>query len=142
MRARPETVFRWLCQLRVAPYSYDLLDNGARRSPQALTPGLEQLRAGQRVMRIFRLVEFEAGSSITILSEGRLFGRVACTYRVAESAGGNARLVVKLLAARAPRSIAARATAIMLPPGDLVMMRRQLLNLKRLAEEQDAGSDR
>jgi hypothetical protein len=130
--AEPAMLFRWLCQLRVAPYSYDLLDNGGRRSPQTLTPGLDELAPGQRVMTIFRLVEFEQGRSITVWSQGRVFGRVAGTYVAAPAAGGGSRLLVKLLVAYpAPGGALMR---LILPPGDLVMMRRQLLNLKALAE--------
>ena len=137
--ARPETVFRWLCQLRVAPYSYDLIDNGGRRSPQSLTPGLEQLAVGQRMMLIFKLVEFEPGTSVTVLSEGRVFGRVAVTYRVAEMGEGRSRLVAKVLVRHQRRGILRRLEGFLLAPGDLVMMRRQLMNLRRLAETEEGG---
>jgi hypothetical protein len=125
--------FRWLCQLRVAPYSYDLLDNFGRRSPRQLTPGLEQLEAGQRVMTIFRLVEFEPGRSLTVVSHGRLLGEVACTYAVSPCGEVASRIVLKILA-RFPRGPRGAAMRLLLPPGDLVMARRQLLNLKGLAE--------
>ncbi len=134
IEAEPASVFRWLCQLREAPYSYDLLDNRGRRSPQRLTPGLERLQAGQRVMRVFRLVCFEQDRSLTVLSEGRLFGRVACTYRITANTPGCSRLLVKLLVARPAGARAWWARAAVLAPGDLVMMRRQLLNLKQLSE--------
>jgi hypothetical protein len=137
--AAPAAVgFRWLCQLRAAPYSYDLLDNFGRRSPQRLTPGLERLEVGQRLMTIFRLVEFDPGRSLTVYSSGRLLGDVACTYEVSRRGEGASRLVLKILA-RFPRGPRGTAMRVLLPPGDLLMARRQLLNLKGLAERSVAA---
>lgn len=131
------TTFRWLCQLRAAPYSYDKLDNLGRRSPQALTPGLERLEIGQRVQTIFRLVGFEPGRSLTMVSNGHVFGRVAVTYRADPAGEGCSRIVVKVLASPA-RGLLGPLMRPLLPPGDLLMMRRQLLNLKGLAERTGA----
>ncbi|MGI8920349.1 MAG: hypothetical protein ACR2HD_01545 [Solirubrobacteraceae bacterium] len=135
VEASADFAFRWICQLRVAPYSYDLIDNLGRRSPQQLTPDVDRLAIGQRFMTIFRLSGFEPGRSITLLHRGRLFGRVAVTYRVAPAGAGRSRLVAKLLARSEHRRLA-RAFGPLLATGDLVMMRRQLLNLKALAERE------
>ncbi len=126
-------VFRWLCQLRVAPYSYALVDNFGRRSPRHFVAGVEDLAVGQRVMRIFRLVSFEPGRSITLDSTTTLFGRVVATYLVRASGSRRSRLVVKLGVARRRRLFGFVMDRV-LPLGDLVMMRKQLLTLKALAE--------
>src|SRR5689334_13518613 len=52
-------MFRWLCQLRLAPYSYDQIDNFGRHSPQELVPGTDELVVGQRMVAIFHLASFE-----------------------------------------------------------------------------------
>jgi hypothetical protein len=126
-------VFRWLCQLRVAPYSYDWLDNLGRRSPRELTAGAEQLATGQRMM-IFRLVDFQLDRQITMVSlpaATRCFGPIALTYQVTDTPTGS-RLVCCLDATA--RSWPERVRRRLLGAGDLVMMRKQLLTFKELAE--------
>ncbi|MEK6251511.1 MAG: hypothetical protein AABM43_06135 [Actinomycetota bacterium] len=133
-------VFRWLCQLRAAPYSYDWIDNLGRRSPRALTPGLEELAEGQRVMTIFELAEFEPDRQLTLrLRNPRLLRDLAVTYLVVPAAEQRSRLLVKMLVAYRGGRVGAFAAGTPLALGDLVMMRRQLLNLKQLAEETAAA---
>jgi hypothetical protein len=140
VEAPAAVTFRWLCQLRAAPYSYDWIDNWGRRSPQALTPGLERLAVGQRVMRVFELVDVEPGRQMTVRSRPSSLGVYVVTYAVLPVAARRSRIVVKLVM-RYPPLLRALGRCV-LPFGDWVMMRRQLLNLKALAEETahaDAG---
>src|SRR5262245_59349724 len=139
VQAPAQVVFRWLCQLRAAPYSYDWIDYGGRQSPRRLTPGLEQLQVGQRVMTIFLLVDFEPDRHITLLLNARgaqaMFGEIAGSYVVIPQSEQSCRLVVKLLV-RYPRNSLWFWMRWALPWGDVVMMRKQLLTLKYLAEQQ------
>jgi len=121
-------VYRWLCQLRLAPYSYDLLDNLGRRSPRELIAGTERLKIGQRFMRIFSLASFAPADHLTLRSR-----HAAVTYRV-RSEPGSSRLAVRvrfdLPGGRLGAATLGRAVAL----GDLLMMRKQLLTLRALAE--------
>ncbi len=138
IRAPAAIVFRWLCQMRVAPYSYDWLDNGGRRSPRHLTPGLDELAAGQDIMGIFELVEFVRDEQLTMRMKAagparEAFGDVAGSYCIMPTDPETCRLLVKLIV-RYPPGIRGWAMSEFLPWGDLIMMRRQLLNFKMLAE--------
>ena len=124
--APPSIVFAWLCQLRVAPYSYDLLDNFGRRSPRVRSPELTQLRIGQRFMSIFELRSFVDNQHLTLRSSG-----VAVTYAV-RSEGSGTRIHVRVLF-DGPLLLGS-----LLAVGDVVMMRKQLLTLKSLAEREAA----
>lgn len=142
VRARPGVVFRWLCQMRVAPYSYDWIDNLGRRSPRRLTPGLDELAVGQEVMRDFEVVDFARDEHLTLrVKPGSLIRRVCgeavASYCTRPGEGPTCRLLVKV-AIRYRPGFLGWLTRLVLPWGDLVMMRRQLLNFKALAERDGA----
>jgi hypothetical protein len=140
VNAPPALLFRWLCQLRAAPYSYDWLDNFGRQSPRRLTPRLDRLQVGQRIMMVFRLAAFEPDRHITAVLDRLTFllGALAVTYLIVPETEERCRLVVKVAAAH-PRTPIGTAMRGLLPAGDLVMMRKQLLTLRKLAERDAAN---
>ncbi|MEP9362435.1 hypothetical protein ABLE68_05675 [Nocardioides sp. CN2-186] len=132
--APQELTWRWLCQIAVAPYSYDWIDNRGRRSPRSLTPGADQLVLGQPMAVVFELVAYDAPHHWTALTTERgrqLFGPVAMTY-AAEPAGAGTRIICRLAVAQDGPVGWTRSR--LLAWGDLVMMRKQLRTLKALAE--------
>jgi hypothetical protein len=83
-------------------------------------------------------VDFAGDRHITLrIKQGTgafsLFGDLALTYLIVEDNPESCRLLVKMVV-RYPRGITGAVMRRVLPWGDLVMMRRQLLNFKALAE--------
>ena len=121
-------VWPWVTQIRFAPYSYDWIDNLGRRSPRRLVDAAEPV-VGEpfttaATRRLGRIVSVEAPRQLT----GRI-GGVHMSYVVEPRTEHSSRLLLKLVG-RQGRWFGAPVVL-----GDLVMARRQLLNLKRLAEE-------
>lgn len=148
--APPELVFRWLCQLRVAAYSYDWANSAERRSPRELLPGLDELELGQRVMEVYELAGFVQGRELTIRLDRRLMAQqglegwyapAATTYRVSAAGPSSTRLLAKSVTAF-PRGLRWRLARMMVKPADRLLLKRQLRTLKRLAERDHVRAGR
>ncbi|MFI5003521.1 MAG: hypothetical protein ACHQE6_00775 [Solirubrobacterales bacterium] len=155
VHAPREIVYRWLCQLRVAPYSYDWFDNFGRQSPRQLTAGLEQLSPEQRIFFMFRVAEFEENEHITMVESvveneqitmrsaffEWIFGKVALTYLLVPCSASSCRIITKLTAHN-PRTFSARRVFFArlrrdyYPIVELPLMHKQLRTFKYLAEQQ------
>ncbi|MFF5209114.1 hypothetical protein [Streptosporangium sp. NPDC000396] len=129
-------LFRWMCQLKVSSYSFAFLFG--MPTPRQLTPGTDHLERGQRFMDLFDLVDFEDGHHLTLAVSGKggeaVYGRLAVSYVARDLGDGRSRLVVKTI--HEPVNGFQRFLKPFLAWGDLLMMRRQFHNLKRLAERE------
>jgi hypothetical protein len=130
--APPEAVWPWVAQVRAAPYSYDWIDNRGRRSPGKLL-GLPEPQVGDRFTtaggrELGRIVSVDPGRQLT----GTIMGAFM-SYVLVPCDHGATRLLLKVV------SRASRWAAPGLAVGDLVMARRQLLNLKQLAERHNGS---
>ena len=147
--APPELVFRWLCQLRVAAYSFDWADSERHRSPRQLLPGLDQLELGQTVMGVYELVHFVPGRELTAQLDRRLmadhgvggwYAPTAATYRISAH-GASTKLVAKSVTSF-PGGMRWRLARIPARWTDRLILKRQLQTLKRLAERDHARERR
>lgn len=125
--APAEAVWPWVAQVRLAPYSYDWIDNRGRRSPRELA-GLPEPRVGDRFTtaggrQLGRILSVEPGKQLTATIMGAYLSYVLVPQEDAAT-----RLLFKAVMRTR------RWMGPWLSVGDLIMARRQLLNLKQLAE--------
>ena len=64
IRADAPDIFVWLKQLRIAPYSYDFIDNRCRKSPDYVIENLPLLKVNTHYLLAFHILEFEENSFI------------------------------------------------------------------------------
>lgn len=127
-------VWPWLRQLRIAPYSYDWVDNLGRRSPRELRdlpdpqPGEPFTRTGGR--DVGRVLSTTPGEHLT----AQVMGAVMSYVLVPD--GATTRLLLKVVVERAHWWTPALAV------GDWPMARRQLRNLASLAGRRGDGPAR
>ena len=127
--APAEAVWPWVAQIRLAPYSYDWIDNLGRRSPRELR-NLPDPHVGERFTTaggrtLGRIVSLDIGSQFT----GTIMGAFM-SYVLVPRGDRSTRLLLKVVMETN------RWTGLGLSVGDLIMARRQLLNFKELAERE------
>jgi hypothetical protein len=127
VEAPSAAVWPWITQVRIAPYAYDWIDNLGRRSPRRLVSlrapevGESFTTAGGR--KIGSIVSVDLGYQLT----GHIMGAFM-SYVLVPQGRDTTRLLLKVVMQTS------RWAAQALSVGDLIMARRQLLNLKQLAE--------
>jgi len=62
IQADESHIFAWLNQLRVAPYSYDLVDNRCRKSPHYIIKNLPPIRINTHFLLAFHIQAFKENS--------------------------------------------------------------------------------
>jgi hypothetical protein len=142
--APPEHVFPWIRQMgfgRAGWYSYDLIDNLGRRSATRIHPEWQNVNSGDRVPG--GPIDFTAVTvdepRVVVLALGQPnagSARVAFTlaYRLDSIDDTSATRLVTRVRSRIDLPAGRLAARYLLGPGDGIMLRKQLANLRRRAE--------
>jgi hypothetical protein len=147
IQAGASDIYVWLKQLRVAPYSFDFLDNGGRKSPEYIIENLPPLRINSHFLLAFHIYGFEENKYIAgrfcvpvITPVNRYMKDMFIEYRIEES-GTNARLWCKVRG-WFNCDITSRGFFYIFSVVNLIMTKRQLVKIKKLSEMLRSGKIR
>jgi len=138
--ARPEEIWPWLVQIgyrRAGFYSYDRLDNDGIPSSERILSQYQDLKVGDLIPLTktanVRVIELEAPRSLVLLFEVEgTWSNATWVWGLYPEEASRARLVTRLRAdAKGLRS------RVFLDLGEIIMMRKCMLGIKRRAEQGD-----
>jgi hypothetical protein len=139
IRAKASDIFIWLKQLRIAPYSYDFIDNEGKKSPDYIIENLPPLRINSHFLLSFHISGFEENSFIAcrfcepINTPVNLYMKcLYLEYRITRQ-GTKTNLWCKIKG-DFNRDIFSRGFFFVFSLCNKIMMRKQLKNIKKLAE--------
>ena len=136
--ASPEDIWPWIVQIgyrRAGFYSYDSLDNDGIPSAERILPEYQNLRVGDLIplsrSAHARVTELEPPRSMALLFDVEgTWSNATWVWGLYREDDDRTRLITRLrVNARDPRS------QLLLDFGEIIMMRKCMLGIKRRAEE-------
>jgi len=144
IKAGASDIFVWLKQLRIAPYSYDFVDNRCRKSPDYIIQNLPPLKTNTHFLLAFHIKEFEENSFIVArfcepINPPLNFymSDMIIEYRIEEKATST-KLWCKIKG-HFNSDISSRGFFFIFSVVNKIMMARQLRNIKKLSELSATG---
>jgi hypothetical protein len=138
-------IFVWLKQLRIAPYSYDCIDNRCRKSPDYIIENLPPLKVNTHYLLAFHIFEFVENSFIVcrfcepINSPVNLYMKgLFFEYRILEQ-GTKTKLWCKIKG-YFNTDLTSKGFFFIFSVINKIMMARQLKNIKKLSERLTSGN--
>lgn len=144
IRAGARDIYVWLTQLRIAPYSYDLIDNSGQKSPGYIIENLPPVKLNDHYLLAFHIIGFEenkfiAGRFCVPVNPpiNRYFKEMYIEYRIREQGG------ITILWCRVKgwyhNKMASVGFFYIFSQVNLIMTRRQLKKIRKLSEKLVAG---
>jgi hypothetical protein len=139
IKAPPEKVWPWLVQMgykRAGLYSFGKLDNGGMPSAERIIPEYQNLKVGDSIFPLLKVVEMEPNKSMLWVFQERAgpWQNATWSWGLYKTDKGHTRLVSRLRQQYTFNSLQEIIGWGIIDPMEIFMMRTTLLGIKRRVE--------